>query len=127
VPKKYLQIVFTSPSVDSETEFNAWYDNVHVPQVLEMPGFLSGQRFRLIDSDTSEGPRYLAAYQIESDDIDETLQTITDMAPGRTKSAAIDISVSIVRMYEALGEPQFSTDGTPEEAASNPDSARTDA
>jgi hypothetical protein len=106
VPKKYLQIVFTSPSPESEGEFNQWYDNVHVPQVLQMPGFLTGQRFRLIDSDTSEGPRYLAAYEIESDDIEETLRTIRDTAPGRTKSAAIDVSASIVRMYEALGERQ---------------------
>ncbi|WP_345634669.1 DUF4286 family protein [Rugosimonospora acidiphila] len=103
---RYLQIVQTSPSPGSEEEFNEWYDTVHVPEVLRMPGFISGQRFRLVDADPSEGPRYLAVYEIESDDIAATLDTIRDTAPGRTKSTAIDTSVSIVRMYEPLGEPQ---------------------
>jgi hypothetical protein len=104
--EKYLQVVLTSPTAGREDEFNEWYENVHVPQVLRMPGFLSGQRFRLVDSTPSDLPRYLAVYEIESDDIAETLETITATAPTRTKSGAIDIGVSIVRMYEPIGELQ---------------------
>jgi hypothetical protein len=105
----YLQLVFTSPAPGQEDAFNQWYDAVHIPEVLQMPGFVSGQRFRLAGPETSTGPRYLAVYQIESDDIDATLATIKDMAPGRTKSPAIDTSVSVVRMYEALGDPVLPT------------------
>jgi hypothetical protein len=104
--EKYLHLVLTSPTAGREDEFNEWYENVHVPQVLRMPGFLSGQRFRLVDSTPSDLPRYLAVYQIESDDIDGTLETIVATAPTRTKSGAIDISVSIVRTYEPIGELQ---------------------
>ncbi|HEY0246636.1 MAG TPA: hypothetical protein VGC45_00105 [Gryllotalpicola sp.] len=108
---KFLQIVFTQPSPDSDAEFNDWYENTHVPEVLRMPGFLSGQRFTLVDSNPPfAGPQYLAVYEIESDDIDATLTTITDMAPGRTKSPAIDTSVSVVRMYEAIGERQHAAE-----------------
>jgi hypothetical protein len=100
---RYLQLVETSPVAGAETEFNRWYDGVHVPQVLTMPGFLTGQRFRLIGDDPAFGPRYLAVYEIESDDIAGTLRTIRDTAPTRTKSPAIDVAQSVVRMYEVLG------------------------
>jgi hypothetical protein len=103
---RYLQVVLTSPAPGREDEFNEWYDNVHVPQVLEMPGFLSGQRFCLVDSDESTGPRYLVIYEIESDDIEATLETIKTTAPSRTKSTAIDVSASIVHMYRAFGPAQ---------------------
>ncbi len=101
---RYLQIVETRPTPGREDEFNQWYENVHVPEVLRMPGFLSGQRYRVVDPETSELPRYLAVYEIESDDIAATLDTITATAPSRTKSGAIDVSASIVRMYEVIGE-----------------------
>ncbi len=115
--EKYLQIVMTSPTAGREDEFNDRYENVHVPEVLRMPGFLSGQRFRIVDpepvdSEAGELPRYLAVYEIESDDIATTLDTITNTAPSRTKSGAIDNSASIVRMYQVIGERR--TEAAPE-------------
>jgi hypothetical protein len=104
----YLQLVLTSPVPGAEDEFNDWYDNVHVPEVLQMPGFLTGRRFRLVSPDPADSPTYLAVYEIESDDIQATLRLIPEMATSRTKSPAIDISVSVVRMYEAIGPQQRS-------------------
>jgi len=106
MPQRYLQVVMTAPHPGTEAEFNEWYDTVHVPEVLTMPGFLSGRRLELIDSDPSSGPRYLAVYEIESDDIEETLATIARTAPSRTKSPAIDVDRSVVRMYRVLGDVQ---------------------
>lgn len=106
----YLHLVLTSPTPGAEDEFNEWYDNVHVPEVLQMPGFLSGRRFRLVSPDPADSPRYLAVYEIESDDIQATLRRIPEMAPSRTKSTAIDISVSVVRMYEAISALQRTVD-----------------
>jgi hypothetical protein len=106
--EKYLHIVQTSPTPGREDEFNEWYENVHVPQILTLPDFVSGQRFRLLAQDPFEGPRYLAVYEIETDDIAATLDTVRNTAPARTKSGAIDISVSVVLTYEAIGELQHS-------------------
>ncbi len=102
--RKYLHIVQTSPVSGREDEFNDWYENVHIPQVLRVPGFRSGQRFQLVTHDPFAGPRFLAVYEIESDDIAETMQTIRMTAPARTKSGAIDTSASVVLMYEPIGE-----------------------
>jgi hypothetical protein len=106
--EKYLHIVQTSPTPGREDEFNEWYDNVHVPEILTLPEFISGRRLRLVADDPFEGPRYLAVYEIESDDIAATLRTVKNTAPARTKSGAIDTSVSVVLTYEAIGELQHS-------------------
>ncbi len=45
-----------------DEEFNAWYDTQHLPQLLESPGFLDAARYVA----TKGGPKYLAAYELES-------------------------------------------------------------
>ena len=50
-----------------EDEFNEWYNNIHVPDMLEAPGVVQGTRYERMDP--SEGQsRYLAIYEIETDD-----------------------------------------------------------
>ena len=49
--------------------FNDFYSNVHKPEVLAgNPGFLRGRRYELAQDDTrgARGPRFIAAYDIES-------------------------------------------------------------
>jgi hypothetical protein len=104
----YLHIAMTTPTAGSDEEFNRWYDTVHIPEVLQMPGFQSGQRYRLVTDDPTDEPRYIAVYEVESDDIEATVEMIARLAPGRTKSPAIDTRKSIVRTYEALGDRQLS-------------------
>ncbi|MFC1900463.1 hypothetical protein ACFLYN_02605 [Chloroflexota bacterium] len=56
-----------------EKEFNDWYDNIHLPDVLETPGFTGAVRYE--NPNPAEGEaKYLALYQIETDDIDETMK-----------------------------------------------------
>lgn len=52
------------PSV--EQEWNAWYDNVHLPEIAECPGFLSAQRYVAEDSDGAR--RYLSVYELKDAD-----------------------------------------------------------
>ncbi|MFN0073688.1 MAG: hypothetical protein ACKVVP_19585 [Chloroflexota bacterium] len=47
-----------------EAEFNDWYSNEHIPQLLGLPGFLDAARYKAV----SGGPAYLAAYELESPD-----------------------------------------------------------
>jgi hypothetical protein len=47
-----------------DEEFNAWYDTQHLPDLLALPGFLDAARYVAVKG----GPRYLAAYEIESVD-----------------------------------------------------------
>ena len=55
-----------------EQEFNDWFDNIHVPDVLKTPGYVSARRFVIKEPKMGRG-KYLAIYEIETDDIEKTL------------------------------------------------------
>ena len=60
-------------SDDVDAEFNDWYDNVHAPEVLRVPGVRSCRRFRLAPAQVMPGDdattrQYLALYEVDVDD-----------------------------------------------------------
>ncbi len=50
-----------------EEAFNAWYTHSHVPNLVRIPGYVSGARFRLVEHPAltwlNMGPKYLALYE----------------------------------------------------------------
>lgn len=79
---KYLFLAFTNPrSAEQEDEFNQWYTQNHVVDVLNVPGFVSARRFRLAPAqfplaDQAHTLRYLALYEMETDDPAATLREV---------------------------------------------------
>ena len=77
---KYTFIVLTNPTAGKEAEFNEWYNTHHIPDVLNVPGFVGAQRFRLADTqfggEESKAYKYLALYEIETDDLAGTLKEL---------------------------------------------------
>ena len=65
-------IVLTNASEGHEAEFNDWYDNVHLDEVLALPGFVSARRFKLSDEQLPEDQmapsrqRFLAIYDLDT-------------------------------------------------------------
>ena len=76
---KYSYVVLTKPTGDRDAEFNRWYDEQHLPEVLAVPGFTAATRYqvlsRLPDAGTPDW-RYLAIYEIEADDPQVALQEL---------------------------------------------------
>ena len=89
---KYTFLALTNPVEGKEDEFNEWYDQHHVPDVINVPGFVSGQRFKLADSqfggEASKAYKYLAVYEIETDDIAATIKEL------RARGGTADITPS---------------------------------
>lgn len=48
------------PEPAYEEEYNAWYDEEHIPFLLRVPGVLRARRFRAVEGE----PRYLALYDL---------------------------------------------------------------
>ena len=70
---KSLFVALSNPIEGTEAEFSRWYDEVHVPDVLATPGFLSAQRFELVPDATLADAsavtrRFLAIYELEAED-----------------------------------------------------------
>ena len=69
---KFLMIGMTNAVDDQHEEFNQWYTNRHMKDVLNAPGVISAQRFELTPPQRFAGPfpfQYLAIYEIEADDV----------------------------------------------------------
>jgi hypothetical protein len=72
---RYVLLVQTDPVEGREDEYNRWYDNEHLDDMLNAEGYLSCRRFKVVDSLASDAAfRYLAIYEIESDDIARTAE-----------------------------------------------------
>src|SRR6187551_932481 len=62
-------IVFTKAKPGREDEFESWYDNIHIPEVMQAPGMLSAQRFRLSHLSGAPDWSYVVLYDVETDDL----------------------------------------------------------
>jgi antibiotic biosynthesis monooxygenase (ABM) superfamily enzyme len=63
--KRGLYIVMATIAPDKEEAFNKWYNEEHVPRVLERhPGVLTGKRYKIVSGDDKH--QYMAIYEYES-------------------------------------------------------------
>ena len=60
-----LLMVWTDIDAEFEAGFNRWYDEEHVTQLLQVPGFLSAGRYVALKG----GPKYLAIYDLEDHNV----------------------------------------------------------
>ncbi len=85
-------IVHSSPVAGREAEYNAWYNEQHIPDVLRVPGFVAAQRFKLPE-EADKPPRYVALYEMQTDDPDALTAELGRLAgtPEMVMSDAMDM------------------------------------
>jgi hypothetical protein len=99
---RYKLVVMSKPAIGRESEYNDWYQNIHLPQLLAIDGVHSAQRLRLTESLTPGfSSPYLAIYEIETDNPKRVIDEIKDKAEMGTLmiSDALNPDVSAV-LYE---------------------------
>lgn len=103
---RYTMLVSTNPVAGRDEEYNDWYDNRHLPDVLKLDGFVAAQRFRLAPADPpQEAPhRYLAVYEVDADSVEAAGKILTEgFASGALPlSDALDVSSIGMVYFEAL-------------------------
>jgi hypothetical protein len=60
-----------------EAEYNDWYNNTHLPDVLETPGVIRATRYENTDPGEGEA-KFIAIYEIETDNIDAFKDTLNE-------------------------------------------------
>jgi hypothetical protein len=99
---KTYYTVYSNPMPGKDAEFNDWYTNVHLAEVLQIDGFVSAQRFQLAELQViNDQPyRYMAMYEIENDNIEKTVQNMMAAAGGLQMTDAMDtdkVHIAIVQ------------------------------
>ncbi len=93
-----------------EAEFNKWYDEVHLPDILETSGFVRASRYENTNPDDAHG-KFLAVYEIETDDLTSTLVTFTENVNSRTTQGRMsDLVVAVGGgLYRQITPPMESS------------------
>ena len=99
---KGVILVETRPSSpDREQEYNTWYDEVHIPELLALDGIVAARRLRPVDRDDP----YLALYEIEGDDLRAILDNMIANAGQLHMSDALQLDPRpIPRLLELTTE-----------------------
>ena len=76
---RYNFLVFSNCTDPSrEEEFNRWYTHIHIPDLSAAKGFVSARRYVNLEPDAKA--KYLALYEFETENIDESIQSLYDLA-----------------------------------------------
>jgi hypothetical protein len=60
-----LFVVKATIGPEREAAFNRWYNEEHVPQVLQFPGLVSARRYRALEGE--DRFRYMAVYEVQDE------------------------------------------------------------
>ncbi|MNQ99469.1 hypothetical protein D3C85_1152050 [compost metagenome] len=90
---RYNFLMICNPVAGREVDFNEWYTNQHLPDVLRVPGFIGAQRFQVAGETTLPG-QYITIFEIETDDPAATLGQLQHLAgtPEMPISDALDVT-----------------------------------
>jgi hypothetical protein len=95
---KGIILVESRPSSpDRDQEYNTWYDEVHLGELVALDGFVSARRLRPVNG---ESP-YVAIYEIEGDDLEAILDNMIANADKLHMSDALQLDPApIPRLLE---------------------------
>ena len=94
--ERHLMVVMTNPVEGREDEYNTWYDDRHLADVLKIPGIVSAERLELSPVQRMDPPHpygYLALYWIETDNLQGVVDELrtrvgTELMPASDALAA---------------------------------------
>lgn len=104
--KWVLTVYSDCASLSREKEFNEWYDKIHLPDVLKIPGFRRATRYVNTDPKIESG-KFLAIYEIESEDIQKTMEvvgkTVAELrGKGRWSDLLLERSLATYKQISSL-------------------------
>lgn len=77
--QEYILVVYSNPVEGKEEEYNDWYNNQHLSDVLAQPDYIQARRYKLTDLKLDEAMpnphhQYVAFYHLLTNDPDAALK-----------------------------------------------------
>ena len=103
-PDGNLVLVLSNPIEGQEEEFDRWYEDVHLDEILATTNWQSAQRFKLVDEQWVKSAHdYLALYEVEADDSQDALRKLNATRSERQQSAAFNKETAAVWVFSEAG------------------------
>jgi hypothetical protein len=101
-------LVLSNPVEGREDDFNRWYDDEHVEDLLSIEGFTAAQRYRLAALGPGQDKptyRYAAIYEADADDVSVVHENLmTALKSGATRSTDAIAPGSLALWLEPIGD-----------------------
>ena len=91
-----LYMVWADVPADKEVEFNRWYNEEHLDELLAIPGVLSAGRYIAV----SGSPKYLACYELENPEVRDTPEYQEHLIRPTEWSKRLDLHGIATRMVQ---------------------------
>ena len=108
---KHLLVVLSNAHEGTDDEFNDWYTNTHIGDIIGLDGFQAAQRYRLSDRQVGDGEgeappyRYLAIYEVDGDDLGRAADSLASgVDSGMVISDALDRDRTVAWLFSAITE-----------------------
>jgi hypothetical protein len=103
---QYRLMAVTNAQPGREAEFERWYDEQHLPDLMKVPGVIGAQRFRTVAG--MEGPltwRFVTLYTLDTEDLAGVMQELGRRinTPDMPLTDAGDFSAGGAVMVELVG------------------------
>jgi hypothetical protein len=107
--RKTYFLVFSSPVEGREDEYEKWYDEVHLQDVLAVDGVVAAQRFDHVPLDAPEAgeppQKHLALYELDGDPNAVFTEFMARVGSGQmVLSEALDLANTSMAMWQPRGE-----------------------
>jgi hypothetical protein len=101
-----IVVTLTDPVEGEDDEYNSWYSDTHLGEVLAIDGFVAAQRFRVVDGTSPGAPhRYLAIYEIEDGELESAQDRLqAALMGGKLKTSSAISPVSDLWLLSAITE-----------------------
>jgi hypothetical protein len=73
---KFVMAVFSNAQPGREADYMHWYENVHLGDILKIPGVKSGEVYETVPASPAKPGSFMAVYQLDLDDPATVLQEI---------------------------------------------------
>jgi hypothetical protein len=105
---KHLLVVLSNAVEGRDAEFNEWYTNRHLGDILNLQPYTAAQRFKLSETQLGDGQlpyKYLAIYEVESDDAADAAKALSSESVGSMYiSPALDMGSTVAWLYSPITE-----------------------
>ena len=98
----HLLVAVSNAQPGRDEEYSTWYETIHMPEVLALPGFVAARRYAPSPL-SADGPnRYMAVYEIDGD-VDVAMAGLMDAVRGGklNMTDSIDSKTVTMTVYKA--------------------------